>query len=101
MKFILRLIYENLPSSSVESFMNTDRDRTIHENTDLLTIVDLFLQTPYRRLPVLSEDTLIGQVSRRDALSGAMKLLDRCTDNRKRLLYLSALNRIDDPVSKF
>lgn len=76
MQFLLRLTYDKLPSNSVEHFMNTERDRTISDSTDLLTIVEKFLMTPYRRLPVLKDNQLLGQLSRRDVLNAVTGLLD-------------------------
>lgn len=91
MDFLLHLTYEDLPSSQVRAFMNTDPDRTIRDDTDLLSIMDIFLRTPYRRLPVLDSDfTLVGQISRRDTLGAATKSLERSQAGQKQILYLSA-----------
>lgn len=91
MQFLLRLTYDALPSSDVGSFMNTNLDRTIDRETDLLSIMEMFLLTPYRRLPVLEEGFLVGQISRRDALSAATKSLEAVHRDGKQVLYLSAL----------
>ncbi len=77
MQFLIRLTYDALPSNTVEHFMNTESERTVSESTDLLSIVEKFLTTPYRRLPVVENGQLLGQLSRRDVLSAATKLLDR------------------------
>lgn len=95
MQFLLRLTYENLPSGEVGGFMNADMARTIKEDLDLVSILDLFIRSPYRRLPVLSGNRLLGQISRRDALCAATKALDCPQSVGKQLLYLSALNKID------
>ena len=76
MQFLLRLNYDALPSNTVENFMNSELERTVSESTDLLSIVEKFLNTPYRRLPVVEDGRLIGQLSRRDVLRAATKLLD-------------------------
>jgi len=94
MQFLLRLTYDSLPSSDVRAFMNPDPDRTIDKDTDLLSIMEMFLQTPFRRLPVLSGPYLVGQISRRDALTAATKSLDCSQRGGKRLLYLSALGEV-------
>ena len=94
MQFLLRLNYDALPSNDVQSFMNTEMDRVIDETTDLLTIIELFLRTPFRRLPVLSDDRLVGQVSRRDVLSKATSRLKHKQHSRHdhwETLYLSAI----------
>ena len=102
MQFLLTISYEKLPSSEVRAFMNTDRDRTITEGVDLLSIMDTFLRTPYRRLPVLAGDKLVGQISRRDALTAATKALDspRVAGSRQ-LLYVSAFAQRVDPNARF
>ena len=91
MQFLIRLTYDALPSNSVGLFMNTEIERTVSESVDLLSIVEKFLTTPYRRLPVLCDDQLVGQISRRDVLTAATRLLDREKPNPRRTLYLSAI----------
>lgn len=52
----------------VEHFMTKDV-QTIRDDEDVITIAGRFLANPYRRLPVLdASGSLVGQVSRRDAL---------------------------------
>jgi len=100
MRFLLDLAYEQLPSSQVGAFMDTSMKRTIGEETDLLTIAQVFLNTEYRRLPVLRGTKLVGQISRRDVLQAALKVIDDHPQVReKTLLYLSALiDRNDAPL---
>jgi CBS domain-containing protein len=86
MHVILDAAYDQLPSNQVRVFMDVDA-KTITPDTHLLSIAQVFLLTPYRRLPVLEDGFLIGQVSRRDVL-------------RASLLYLSALvERNNSPVA--
>lgn len=100
MQFLIRLTYDSLPSSDVRSFMNTESRRTTNPEMDLLSIVGLFMLTPYRRLPVVSDDVLLGQISRRDALSAATKSLDKSSvSGGRQLLYLSALSAHGDQMS--
>ena len=74
MSVLLGAAYDQLPSSSVEAFMDRDMGRVIDENTDLPTMAAKFEDTRYRRLPVLRDGVLIGQVSRRDVLRKALHL---------------------------
>ena len=101
MSFIVDAVYDELPSTRVGAFMNTDANRTISEDTGLLTIVQMFINTPYRRLPVLRGGRLVGQVSRRDVLNAAQALIkDHAAGKETTLLYLSALvDRDDAPVT--
>jgi predicted transcriptional regulator len=64
---------------------------TIAEDTDLLTITQIFLNTSRRRLPVLRDKQIVGQVSRRDVLQAALKIIKAQPSHEAKLLYLSAL----------
>lgn len=100
MHVLLDAAYEQLPSNHVGAFMDTDA-QTITPDTQMLSIAQVFLLSNYRRLPVIDEDGhLMGQVSRRDVLRGAMKEVQGEKRREKSLLYLSALfSREDAPVS--
>ena len=54
-------------TEEVSAFMDRSA-KTINEEVDLLGIAQIFQQTPYRRLPVLTDRKLVGQISRRDLL---------------------------------
>ncbi len=92
MHVLLDAAYEQLPSNEVRVFMDTDA-QTIEPDTHLLSIAQVFLLTPYRRLPVLDEGLLVGQVSRRDVIRASLDLLRRPPNRAEgsSLLYLSAL----------
>ena len=72
--------------------------RTITEETDFLNISQIFLNTNNRRLPVLRDGILIGQISRRDLLQAMYDLTDTPTTvHEPSLLYLSSLVERSDP----
>ncbi len=99
MHVLLDATYEQLPSNHVGVFMDTDA-RTITPDTQLLSIAQAFLLTNARRLPVVEEGELLGQVSRRDVISAAMKALHGDRMKKPSLLYLSALlSREESPIS--
>ncbi len=81
----------DMPDKSVADCMDRTA-RTVTENDDLLTLAEIFLNTPYRRLPVVNRGKLIGQVSRRDVLKCAYHLMDPHEELPNRFLYVSALD---------
>ena len=78
-------------SADVGSFMD-EHAKTIHPGEDILNIAQIFLNSPYRRLPVVDGKKLIGQVSRRDLLRAAADLLRPTTFRRQpATLYFSGV----------
>jgi CBS domain-containing protein len=70
-----------------------DHALTASPNADMLTIAQMFLNSPYRRLPILDGDQLVGQVSRRDLLEAAAAVLRPIPHrNTAQTLYLSPLS---------
>ncbi len=89
--------YESLPSSEVGSFMIED-PVAIDENMQLLSVAQMFISQPIRRLPVLRDGKLVGQVSRRDVIRHAAKLIKPVNDRGSATLYLSALENSSCPT---
>jgi CBS domain-containing protein len=48
--------------------------KTIDADTSILELAELFLKSPYRRYPVMDDNRLVGQISRRDVLRAMEKL---------------------------
>jgi CBS domain-containing protein len=59
--------YYELPTTPVKELMSTDL-QTVSPQTDIMKVAELFLNNRYRRLPVLDEGRVVGQISRRDVL---------------------------------
>ncbi len=74
MSVLIKGAYDQLPGAEISAFMNPDRGRIISDDTDLLTIANLFITTHYRRLPVVRDGILQGQISRRDVLRNSRLL---------------------------
>lgn len=71
---------------------------TASPNCDMLTIAQMFLNSPYRRLPILDDGQLVGQISRRDLLEAAASLLrPKPRRHTAHPLYLSPLARSAPP----
>ena len=98
LRMLVKAAYDQLPTTQLFAFVATD-DQTIDESTDLLTIAQLFLSTEQRRLPVLREGKLVGQVSRRDVLSAAHSLMAITPEQGSDILYLSSTrDRSEVPI---
>ena len=90
--------YSKFETSRIAYFMDRNA-QTILEGTGFLGVAQLFLDTPHRRLPVLRDGELVGQISRRDLLNAANDLFPSSKDRGKSLLYLSSLiDRNDCPI---
>ncbi|MEZ6068215.1 MAG: CBS domain-containing protein [Planctomycetaceae bacterium] len=87
---LLAAAYDGAPTNEIERFVDGDAP-TIEPGADLLTIAQVFLETRYRRLPVLEDGRLLGQVSRRDLLKAARQLLEMGSSEGSSVLYLSGL----------
>jgi CBS domain-containing protein len=84
-------------ANEVGKYMDTEALTTSPEK-DLLTIAQMFLNSPYRRLPILMAGKLVGQVSRRDLLEAAAETLRPTpTRHRAETLYLSPLAETAPP----
>lgn len=97
MKFVVDTAYEQLPSNTLMSFVDTHAP-TIDEETDLLTIAQTFLDASCRRLPVVDpQGRLRGQISRRDIMRAVRHQMRRVeTVTVAAGLYLSALHGVEE-----
>ena len=59
--------YDGLPGASVADYMTKDV-HTVRSDADVLKAVTIFLANPFRRLLVVDDDRLVGQITRRDLL---------------------------------
>lgn len=70
------LCWEQLPSAKVTAWLDRDERRRITEDTRLDEVIDRFHNSEFRRLMVVRDGQLIGQVNRRDALCAASERVD-------------------------
>ena len=75
--------YNLLPGSMVEDYMSKNLT-SIPPDMELFKIADMFLTKPYRRLPVVENEILLGQVSRRDVLAGSRKIWETTQGETRR-----------------
>ena len=91
--------YTDAETNRVAYFMDRNA-MVIPESTGFWGVAQVFLDTPYRRLPVVENGVLVGQISRRDLLRAANELFPRHGLPEKSLLYLSSIvDRQDAPIS--
>jgi predicted transcriptional regulator len=67
MKMALSAGYHEDLGGLVKDFMS-DSVVTIDADTSILALAQMFIDSPYRRYPVLQNGRLVGQISRRDVL---------------------------------
>jgi len=91
MSLLIQSAYDHWPVTRVGGYLNTDRRRLISEDADLMVVAELFLDSYFRRLPVIRDGVLVGQVSRRDVLAEAEQLTEVPHPPESGPLYLSAL----------
>jgi predicted transcriptional regulator len=75
LRIIVDKAYHDLPSSSrkVSDYM-TAKVKTVESSIDIVAATNEFLNSPVRRLPVVENGVLIGQISRRDVLRASKNL---------------------------
>ena len=96
MQILIDAAYEGLPTNQVGAFMDNE-PQTVSRNTGLLVLAQVFLLSPRRRLPVVEDGNIhVGQVSRRDVIAAASKLVAKVPAKENPLLYLSALHDMDN-----
>ena len=83
MRVLISAAYDQLPGTTIAAYMNCDFRRVIRRDDSLIEIAHRFQQTPYRRLPVLHDEQLIGQVSRRDVIRSEYQLAHKLMDASK------------------
>lgn len=67
MKMALSAGYHDDLGGLVQDYMSKSVS-TIDADTSILKLAQLFIDSPYRRYPVLQNGRLVGQISRRDVL---------------------------------
>jgi len=70
----LKAGYHDEWGGQVKEYMNPDIS-TIDADTSILDVASYFINAPYRRYPVMQENRLVGQISRRDVLKALQSLM--------------------------
>ncbi|HVT36751.1 MAG TPA: CBS domain-containing protein, partial [Nevskiaceae bacterium] len=67
LKVCLAAGYEGVPGGLVREYMSS-KVVTVEADASLLEVAGLFVNSPYKRLPVMKDGKLAGQISRSDVL---------------------------------
>jgi predicted transcriptional regulator len=73
METYVQSAYHNEMGGLVKDFMSTEV-KSISSSMGIVDLAEYFLETHFRRLPVVDNGKLVGQVSRRDVLRAIQKL---------------------------
>lgn len=79
-KVLIGAIYDSLPGAEVRSYMDPDPERVVSEDMGIEAVAEMFLDTTYRRLAVIRDGRVVGQISRRDVLAAALTLIHSSSD---------------------
>lgn len=80
LRILLYDTFHDEPNSQVKHLMHTD-PITVPSDQDIISTAQLFLNSTFRRLPVVDGGKLVGQITRRDILRGMRehnRLLKKC-----------------------
>ena len=69
LKVMLQDTYYGTPGGTVGDYYHKVTD-VIDSEASLITVAEIFLKNPFRRLPVVDNGKLVGQITRRDLLKG-------------------------------
>jgi len=67
LKVALHASYHSESAGTVVEYMHAET-KTVDVDTNIVDIAGMFLRDGYRRYPVLKDNRLVGQISRRDVL---------------------------------
>ena len=74
LRTLLQGAYDGLPGGKVRDYMTSDV-MTISPHVDIMSVVRIFTENVFRRLLVVENGRLVGQVTRRDLLRTIRQLL--------------------------
>jgi len=67
--------FHEMPGGPVSRYMTEDV-KTVTPGTDIFVVADLFLKNHFRRVPVLENKKLVGQISRSDVLAAVQDIVN-------------------------
>ena len=74
LKVLLQDAFHAAPDATVAHYMH-EPEQTIPSNTGVVEAAQLFLSHTFRRMPVVDDGRLVGQITRRDILRGMRDII--------------------------
>jgi len=74
LKVALEAGYNEGRGGKVSDYMS-NKVATVNAEDSIIDIAKMFIETPFKRFPVIDDNRLVGQISRRDALKAIDTLL--------------------------
>jgi len=101
MHALIDAMYDEIPSTEVQAYLDRNPFVT-DEDATLMKCCQFFTDTTRRgpSLVVLRGEMLVGIITRVDIIRSVLKYLKSAPDRKTRLLYLSALIRIEEPPGR-
>lgn len=72
LKILLRHGFDRFPDDVVANYMHP-APLTIKSDVDIIRAAQIFLENPFRRIAVVDDGNLVGQITRRDIVKGMEK----------------------------
>jgi len=72
LKVLLQSGFHGMPDDTVENYMHAV-PMTVNSRLDIIRVAQIFLDNPFRRLAVVEDGKLVGQITRRDIVLGMSK----------------------------
>lgn len=70
---VLKAAYHGEPGGPIADLMTTDV-KTVDADMSIIDLAQLFMESGFRRYPVMKDNRLVGQISRKDVLRALEKL---------------------------
>ncbi len=75
LKVLLQSGFHRTPDDRVKDYMHPVQ-MTIGSRTDILSVAQIFVEKPFRRLAVVDDGKVVGQITRRDIVRGMQRYFE-------------------------
>ena len=75
LKVLLQSGFHGMPDDTVRNYMH-EVPMTVNSQLDIISVAQIFLDKPFRRLAVVEDGRLVGQITRRDIVRGMSRYFE-------------------------